>query len=159
MFIDETTVTRLLEVDREIMRLVKSDLDTKEITLQVARRFADLDGSGWFSAERLRARVERECAPRLRSQCRHDPRVALRELRLPVFAAYGGKDELLDATRNENSLREALGFAGNGDVSSRIYPNLDHGLADVESAPEFMIDPHVLEALVAWVKERTMKSE
>ena len=57
-----------------------------------------------------------------------------RQIRIPVFASYGGKDLNVPAARNIAALEEALHFAGNRDYRIKLYPNINHNGFETDSA-------------------------
>jgi pimeloyl-ACP methyl ester carboxylesterase len=57
-----------------------------------------------------------------------------RQITIPVFASYGGKDLNVPAARNMAALEEALQSAGNRDYRIKLYPNINHNGFETDSA-------------------------
>ena len=95
-------------------------------------------------------------APWTRWFIAHDPQPALRALRIPVLAIYGGKDTQVPATQNATALRAVLPSA-----EIVVLPNLNHlmqpattGLPAEYQGIETTFDPAALRAIVDWVAAR-----
>jgi hypothetical protein len=56
-----------------------------------------------------------------------------RQITIPVFASYGGKDLNVPAARNIAALEAALQSAGNRDYRIRLYPNINHNGFETDS--------------------------
>jgi dienelactone hydrolase len=74
-----------------------------------------------------------------------DPALFFEQLRVPVFLAFGERDERLPAEACAMRLAESLERAGNSAVTLHRYPGANHALLP---APEFEQD------LAAWLRER-----
>jgi pimeloyl-ACP methyl ester carboxylesterase len=57
-----------------------------------------------------------------------------RQITIPVFASFGGKDLNVPAARNIAALEEALQSAGNRDYRIKLYPNINHNGFEADSA-------------------------
>lgn len=85
----------------------------------------------------------------------HDPAPALRALRVPVLALFGGVDLQVPPEQNEAPMRALL--AGGPDATVRTFPGLDHALqpsATGEPGEYGTIAPEVLDAITTWTSER-----
>jgi dienelactone hydrolase len=74
-----------------------------------------------------------------------DPLLFFERLRMPVFLAFGERDERLPAEACATRIAASLERAGNSAVTLHRYPNADHALLP---APEFEQD------LAGWLRER-----
>ena len=87
----------------------------------------------------------------------HDPAPALRQLRLPVLALFGGLDNNIVAEKNRTAWEAALKAGGLSDYTLRILPNANHALleakvgnnAEMSSLQRFV--PAYAEVVVDWL--------
>ncbi|NMH81467.1 alpha/beta hydrolase family protein [Pseudonocardia xinjiangensis] len=97
--------------------------------------------------------------PAYRAVLTYDPAPALRALRVPVLAFYGGKDLQVPPTQSEPALRTLL--AGDPDTTIRTFPALNHlmqpaatGAITEYSTIETTVSPEVLDLVSGWMRER-----
>lgn len=93
----------------------------------------------------------------------HDPLPVARRLRVPVLVLHGGTDRQVTAEQAEE-LGAAVRAGGNGDVTVRVFPGLNHlfladaaGTADpalYAALPDKRVPPAVLGALADWLAAR-----
>lgn len=89
----------------------------------------------------------------------HDPAPALRALRVPVLALFGGVDRQVAPEQNEGPMRALL--AADPDATVRTLPGLNHQFqpsatgdpAEYATIPT-TIAPEVLDVLTTWMDER-----
>ena len=89
----------------------------------------------------------------------HDPAPALRALRVPVLALFGGVDRQVAPEQNEGPMRTLL--AADPDATVRTLPGLNHQFqpsatgdpAEYATIPT-TIAPEVLDVLTTWMDER-----
>ncbi len=91
----------------------------------------------------------------------HDPRTALRQLRVPVLALHGSLDQAVLPRENLNELRRLLREAGNQQATLVELYGLNHLFQTVATgSPEEMMQseetfsPQVLEIITAWLRAR-----
>jgi uncharacterized protein len=82
---------------------------------------------------------------------RYQPREALRQVRCPYLAVYGGLDLLVPAWRCAEETGQALNHAANPDVTVVVFPKGDHRLRDAASG-DFV--PGYLDLLGNWTAAR-----
>ncbi|RJO75001.1 alpha/beta fold hydrolase [Nocardia panacis] len=89
----------------------------------------------------------------------YDPAPALKALRIPVLAFFGGKDLQVPPAQNEKPMRENL--AADPDATVHVFPNLNHLMqpADKGAPSEYKkidvtIDPEVLTFVTGWLQQR-----
>lgn len=107
----------------------------------------------------VQAQVENTISPYMRSFIIYNPDAALRALRVPVLAIYGGKDIQVAADQSAPVLEGLL--QDNADVTIKTYPNLNHLLQPAQTGGveeygeiETTLAPVVLEALTSWLEKR-----
>ena len=91
----------------------------------------------------------------------YDPRVALRQVKVPVLVLNGEKDLQVIPDQNLPEIEKALAEAGNADVTVRRLPGLNHLFQPAQTGSpmeyasiETTIDPSVLELISGWILER-----
>ena len=62
-----------------------------------------------------------------------DPVPVLERVRCPVLGLYGDKDTYLPADRSAAVWKEALGRAGNRDVTIKVFAGADHSLLEAKT--------------------------
>jgi pimeloyl-ACP methyl ester carboxylesterase len=97
-------------------------------------------------------------SPWFRTFIRYDPAPALRGLRMPVLALFGGKDVQVVATQNEPAMRAAL--ADNRSARVTVFRGLNHlfqtaatGAVSEYAEIEETIAPEALQTISDWLAE------
>jgi fermentation-respiration switch protein FrsA (DUF1100 family) len=90
------------------------------------------------------------------------PSSYIQKIKCPVFAINGKLDSQVSATKNLNSISEALKKGGNSSSKTKIYEKLNHifqesttGLVTEYGKIEQTISPEVLSDITAWLKNQT----
>ena len=111
---------------------------------------------------RMEGAVQRFVSPWFRFALAHDPGPALRNLRCPVLALYGGKDIQVPAEGNVEAVERELRRGGNPDYSVKTVPDLNHifqtaatGLPDEYGKIEETFSPVALDVITDWVLDRS----
>jgi pimeloyl-ACP methyl ester carboxylesterase len=101
-------------------------------------------------------------SPWMRHFIAYDPAPALRAVKCPVLALFGEKDLQVPPAQNAAPVEAALKAAGHPDSAVRRLPGLNHllqtagtGLPAEYSAIEETVSPAALDAIGAWIAERT----
>ncbi len=99
-------------------------------------------------------------SPWMRFFLAYDPAPALRRVTVPVLAINGLKDTQVSA-RNLDTIASILKEAGNEDVTTVGFPDLNHlfqpaktGLPDEYGQIETTLHEDVLQSIVSWLNER-----
>ena len=94
----------------------------------------------------------------------YNPADALKEVKCPVLALWGGKDLQVSAKDNLAAVKEALEKSKNPDVALKIYPGLNHmfqecktGLPSEYPFIDQTFSPKVLSDISEWIKERIVR--
>lgn len=96
--------------------------------------------------------------PWLASHFRHDPLKTLAKLKIPIFAAQGGKDIQISVKEDTEKVRATLA-RGNKRSVVKVYPQLTHVFAPAKtggpadySDPDLHVDPEFIGDLVTFLK-------
>ncbi|MFC3961239.1 alpha/beta hydrolase family protein [Nocardia jiangsuensis] len=105
------------------------------------------------------AALDAQEAPVMRSFLAYDPAPALRAVRVPTLAVFGGKDLQVPPAQSEQPMRDLL--AGAPDPTVRTFPGLNHllqpantGSPSEYAAIETTIDPAALTFVTDWLTTR-----
>jgi pimeloyl-ACP methyl ester carboxylesterase len=130
------------------------------------RAHAKVEGRPWFGHA---GRCDRSLFYSARKMVEFDPGPAWERVRCPVLAIYGEKDTSLPAEKSLPIIRRGLAKSGNRDVTIRVFPGADHGLAITTTGgpkeakerararkpgdgPDFV--PGYLDLMTDWLAER-----
>lgn len=162
-------VRRKARSQQGVMKLVAAGADSAALHAElrkVLRAEAMATGEGRLPAEtELEAQIAREMrtlrSPHYVSFVACDPRPILRRLKLPILALGGDLDQQVDPQQNLPEIRKAAAAAGNPDVTTRSFPELNHLLQTARTGGieeygqiEETLDPAVLKAIREWVLVR-----
>ena len=127
--------------------------------MAAAPETAQMSGEDLESA--LSAAVETNLSPWFRFFIRYDPRPALGGLAVPTLALFGGKDTQVDADQNQSAMEAAFASSGNGDITVKRFPEMNHLFQSAGSGSpseygmiEETMAPEVLETISGWILER-----
>lgn len=170
---DSATVAASLAVNRALFDVVTSEddpeaararmraiLDTRLDELSPAEREAagipDARRAAWVEGQ-----VAQLSDPWFRFFLTYDPAPALEALQVPVLAVNGSLDLQVPAEENLAAIEAALARGGNPDVTTRIFPGLNHlfQAAEVGTVDEYAriretVNPALLEVVGDWIVER-----
>ena len=109
----------------------------------------------------IRETIRRWTSPWLRFLLTYDPLHTLERVAVPLLALNGDKDLQVWHEQNLPPIEAALRRAGNGDVTTRTLPNLNHlfqtavtGTVDEYGRIEETFAPIALSAISEWILER-----
>lgn len=99
-------------------------------------------------------------SPWFRYFLKADPVPYLQKVKCPVLAIDGSKDLQVPATQNIEAIRKALQTGGNRNVTTKIFPGLNHlfqhavtGLPNEYQQIEETISPEVLDYVGNWIEQ------
>ena len=111
--------------------------------------------------ETVERQIPRFVSPWFLQFLRYDPRVALRQVRVPVLALAGELDLQVPPALNQTEIRNALDVAGNTDVTCQTFARLNHLFQEARTGHpaeypvlEETISPRVLRAIAEWLGDR-----
>lgn len=145
------------EAGRARMReILNARLDALTPAERTAAGVPDAARDAWVDGQ-----VSQLTDPWFRFFLTYDPAPALERLRVPVLAVNGGLDLQVPAEENLAAIEAALARAGNDDVTTRIFPGLNHlfqsaeiGTVDEYARIEETMNPAVLDFVADWIVAR-----
>jgi pimeloyl-ACP methyl ester carboxylesterase len=103
--------------------------------------------------------VDAQITPYFAALVAYDPAPALKALRMPVLAFYGGKDLQVPSAQNEQPMRDNL--AADPDATVLTFPGLNHLMQPTETGKpseyseiETTMSPEVLTYFTGWLTQR-----
>jgi hypothetical protein len=141
----EIAAKQLQEITKDYMATLQETQDKE--TLEYFERLAARVNTKWF-----------------RYFLTYDPRISLKQVRVPVLALNGELDLQVSSKQNLPVIAKALAEAGNKDFSIIELPQLNHFFQTCETGSiaeyakiEETISPTVLNLIAEWVLERTIQ--
>jgi uncharacterized protein len=159
-------LSAIMEAHHRLLRLIESATDSSAlfrparqlIEAQVALQPEGTKPPPDALDAQARGAVSQMTSPWFRTFLTHDPRVALRKVKVPVLVLQGDLDFQVDPDRNVPQIEAALKSAGNNQVTVRRFPGLNHmfqkaeaGMALEYAAIAETINPAVLSAVAEWI--------
>jgi uncharacterized protein len=143
------------DVDRAARRLLESQYDA----MPLARREA-VGPREAFVEKSVKSSLQRLTLPWMKFFLGFDPAPALRQVKVPVFAAFGALDVQATASLNEVPMREALSRSPT--VTFKTYASANHlfqssrtGLPDEYPSLEKAFVPGLLDDMTTWINTLT----
>lgn len=145
-------------IERAIIKknyeIMASDLPSDKAFDAIRNNMRSVSGSqNMESADQLAALV----TPWFRHFIKIDPVPFIKKIKIPTFAAFGGKDVQVPAGENIESLTDNL--PKNKKDLSKVYPNLNHLFQNAKTGAvgeyaeiEETMNPEVLKDITAWIK-------
>lgn len=166
---DDDTLTQQLELQQEVLDTLMSSAPREERRerlravvekqMDLAPEAASLDGEAREQA--VEGGIASVLNPWFESFLTYDPRETLSHVRVPVLALNGDLDLQVDADQNLPQIAKALLEGGNGDVTLRRFPGMNHLFQTAETgAPteystiEETMSPIVLDVISDWILDR-----
>ena len=158
MGVDEAITAQRSELQRSLLGLVSETPDDSV----VARRAREILAAAGVTGAGADAQVRALLTPWMRYFLAYDPLPALRALKVPVLALWGGKDTQVPPEGNLEPVRAALEESESPDVTVRVLPGLNHlfQTADTGAPTEYVsieetMAPVALETIGDWIRART----
>ena len=166
--VPEEIIEQSMQVNNIIYDLIEEYSDSEkgiDAIRSSVRDFYQDAGSGEEIINQILENISRtinaSSYPWLRYFLQSDPAEYFPEINCPVLALNGGKDCQVIAEKNINAIVSRLRSSGNGDVTGRVLPGLNHlfqeaetGLPDEYGEIEQTISPAVTGLLLSWISER-----
>ena len=130
----QSRIETLLQTNRKIFALLKSDMPEKALKDSVLYGLRFLSGSDFpedelenpVQEEALQKQVNTLMSPWFRYFVQYNPASVLQKVKCPVLALNGSQDVQVLAGPNTQGIRQALRQAGNRNFSVEILPGLNH---------------------------------
>jgi uncharacterized protein len=168
----QTTGTPAAQIDamvdnnRAIFRAIAGARDSADVVARVTVLKQEIlaglpENQRAAAASRFDRALPQLVAPWMRYFLTYDPRVALRNIHVPVLALGGTLDLQVPAKENLSGIDSALKSAGNKDYRVVELPNLNHlfqtattGAPSEYATIEETIAPQALELITSWINQR-----
>lgn len=162
-----------LSLGHKINAIVKSETDQKRIEQRINEEIAadektlDDTQKKFFkpAAEGVKGFMGMYKSPWYRYFITFDPQPVLKNVKIPVLALNGENDLQVPAKENLELIAAGLKAGGNGDVTTKAFPKLNHlfqtsqtGLLSEYAQIEETISPEVLKTISDWILQRTNRS-
>lgn len=157
----EVQLNEAYNVNNEIYNVIIDGKDDAAIKAALTQKLESLTPPGMSEdqkKQRAAAQVSQVMSPWFRYFLKVNPPDYLKKVRCPVLAVGGSKDLQVPATRNIAAINKALQEGGNGDVTTKIFPGLNHlfqhavtGLPNEYQQIEETFSPEVLGFIGDWI--------
>jgi dipeptidyl aminopeptidase/acylaminoacyl peptidase len=91
-----------------------------------------------------------------RTKMDYDPAPMLEQVRVPVLAIWGERDELVPVAESRAAVERAFARGGNRNVTYRVFAEADHSM-NTQSGPQ--PSPEYLETMLEWALEQVNTSK
>jgi len=139
-------------------KLMASDRDLNEFKAALSRELADRKGSRWFAPAELPPEMPNDAPPRGALELLFfDASHVWPKVKVPVLAIWGDRDTVVPVEKSRTLIEAYLKRAGNGDVTVRMIPGVDHGNNIVPAGDEWDFPRRTAEydsVMVNWIKSR-----
>ncbi|HEX3525874.1 MAG TPA: alpha/beta fold hydrolase [Thermoanaerobaculia bacterium] len=157
------------DLNRSAMDLVRAEKDGAVLRTKLKKLFEEhsdaIDAADLKSAGGLDAYVDQQAktlsSPWFRYFVDYDPRIALRQVKVPVLALNGELDRQVLPDQNLPAIEQALREGKNPDVTVRRMPGLNHlfqttttGSPTEYASIQETLSPAVLDLVTHWILER-----
>lgn len=164
------TVAQVIDFQQKLFAIIKSELDNQlaehKINDLLAKRKSEMNETDQEAFAQVETGVKRQLpvllSPGYRYFLSHDPRRALKRIKIPVLALNGENDTQVPSRENLAIISDALKSGKNKNFSVRSFPQLNHlfqtsksGLPNEYGEIEETISPLVLETIASWILELT----
>ncbi len=166
------TLAHIIALSRRINAIVKAETDGKRIEQRITDEIAAYAGTlndvqkKQFepAAAAVKGFIPMYRTAWYRYFITFDPRPVLKNVKVPVLALNGEHDLQVAWKQNLDLIAASLKAGGNGDVTIKPFPNLNHlfqtsktGLLSEYNQIEETMSPEVLKTVSDWILSRTMQ--
>jgi dipeptidyl aminopeptidase/acylaminoacyl peptidase len=113
------------------------------------------------TAATIQAQISQLTSPWFRYFLHYNPIPTLKKVKCPVLILNGERDVQVSAKINIEAINRALTEGGNKQVTTKIFPRLNHlfqecetGLPTEYQTIEQTIAPEVLDVMAGWIKKQ-----
>jgi len=169
---DADEIARQKELQERIFAIVRAEKDNAAAEKKLRAALEDLTSKLDAAKKKelveamplLEGQIQVVLTPWFRHFLDYDPRPALRKVTCPVLALNGAKDVQVDAKLNLTAIAAALKDAGNADVTTVEFHDLNHlfqtcktGAVSEYAAIEETMAPVAIDTIAKWILKRTSK--
>lgn len=158
MHIDEQTIDKGQKIFNGAYNIVLHSAVDSNLKNEIATYFRKSFGSG-TTEEQINAITNQIVNPWMINFIKFNPVATLEKVKCPVLAIGGEKDLQVPAKENLNTIKIALEKGGNKNITTKIFPNLNHlfqdcktGLPNEYSEIEETFSPAALNEITKWIK-------
>lgn len=132
----DIVVTAVADAHKALMDAIRAqasrDVLTERVKTLIARQFDAVPAAQWavlgdrdaYVEKTYRPHVAQVSTPWMRFMATFDPATPLRQVTVPVFAAFGERDTQVPPALNAQPVREAL--AGNNAATVKVFAEANH---------------------------------
>lgn len=140
--------------------ILHSDATDGNLRNKINVYFRQAFGNG-ANQEQITAITNQIVNPWMINFLKYNPAPTLEKVKCPVLALNGGKDLQVPAQENLGAIKTALAKGGNKNVTTKVFPNLNHlfqdcktGLPNEYSEIEETFSPAALDEITIWIKKQ-----
>lgn len=140
--------------------ILESQKNDSELSTKISAYFKTKLGSQ-VPENQINTIVEQLVNPWMVEFIKYDPMHVLKQVKIPVLALNGGKDLQVPAEENLMGIKKALTEAGNKNLTTKEYPNLNHLFQQCKTCQiieyseiEETFSPIVLEEITSWINSQ-----
>ena len=167
--LNETQIQNALALNKEIFELALKSKNIDEFRTELASQFKQLtkdhpeiiEQSGMSQEDFYNSQISQLATPWMYTFLRYDPIPVLKKVKCPVLAINGEKDLQVPAQIDIEGIEKALKAGGNTNVTTKIFPNLNHmfqecekGLPAEYSQIEQTFSPDALDFISHWIEKQ-----
>lgn len=161
MHIDEQGIAKGQKIFGEAYNIIlHSDATVGNLRNKINVYFRQALGNG-ANQEQITAITNQIVNPWMINFLKYNPAPTLEKVKCPVLALNGGKDLQVPAQENLGAIKTALAKGGNKNVTTKVFPNLNHlfqdcktGLPNEYSEIEETFSPAALDEITIWIKKQ-----
>lgn len=163
---DRVVIRKMQEMVFAVLRQEKDNAAAeKQIRHKLAEKRKNLSAEEQKAFDEQQTQMDNQLkmvlTPWFRHFLAHDPRPALRQVRVPVLVLNGALDVQVPPGENLSAIEKALKEGGNKDVTIKELPQLNHlfqtaktGAVSEYGTIEETIAPAVLDRIAGWIQDR-----
>jgi len=165
----ETEIAKTREANTKAFELVLKSKTTESLTTDLTGLLNDIlkenqdkgKPSGMSNADYVALQVKQITSPWMLYFIRYDPAGALEKVKCPVLAIDGEKDLQVPGRENLQAIEKALKKGGNQQVTTRLFPNLNHLFQECKTGSpaeyaeiEQTFSPVAMEVVAKWILQQ-----
>jgi pimeloyl-ACP methyl ester carboxylesterase len=161
MNLDSQTVAKSQKIFKGAYQIILNSNNSEPDLKNKIRTYFRQSFSSGAPEEQVDALTNQIVNPYMIYFLKYNPEPALEKVKCPVLAINGEKDLQVPPEANLTAIKTALERGGNKNVTTKIFPNLNHlfqdcktGLPNEYSEIEETFSPAALEEITRWIKQQ-----